>query len=635
MTQINRDRAATTSAQQTRDKPQNAPQSPTIPPTVAAPVPILTVQLGAALAAGNLSEMAQLVKSLRAAGLKNDEQNLNIAANALYRQALNELQQSGRIAEMVPEMQRQTQRRQGQIMDSLPKQVRLALTTAMLGGQARLSYDAFIEQLASNLVYANDLDFSDDKSPTGGKAVNGQPQQGSGRALLRAFKYGVTPVYLGKWGLQMRVFYPLEGATYDRVVVAFRGTETVVLPTAPLAKAKNNEKFRVENEKDLDTATDMSKADTAYTQYEQNADLIDRVINFASAKAKGKSLVSAGHSLGGGLAQIAAARHPEFTQLLTFQAPGINPDDVQKLVARTKLNLRQEPVLQIRNYRTTYDTVPYAGKGDFPGVTYSFERSLHNPALDLIKAGGDNHNFPMLGEFLETLLKSGQPLSPQDQAIVSLGKQSPAEKTGADDQSLLMSRSFNAPLLRGGPAQAQILPAMFSGHIFNAVANNVVYNNIVDDIQDDLKAVIPTKVRARGTPWHRKQLKDAGQNRVKSWKFNRLTEKANLALKDYLVESENPFMMELSTVMNDLKHMTNENLMKLVVDPITKIALEGKTKLFKLALSLRSGQQDTEVNEIVEENKQRIILYMPLLWYSEFVTEQELYEAVRERYENL
>jgi hypothetical protein len=153
--------------------------------------------------------------------------------------------------------------------------------------------DAVIEQLAHGMV-AKDLDSKDE-------------------AFLKTNGYDALPIIRGQHEFVMRTFVPTQAGKAP--IVAFRGT----VPS----KAQT-------------LIADLDPSGIGMYQFNPNRALIQDQMNAAAGHGK---VISAGHSLGGALAQIAAATFPDLVgRIVTFQAPGVSKETAKKLEDYNKDN---------------------------------------------------------------------------------------------------------------------------------------------------------------------------------------------------------------------------------------------------------------------------------------------------------
>jgi hypothetical protein len=194
-------------------------------------------------------------------------------------------------------------------------------------GEAPLANtDAVIEQLAHGMV-AKELDDNDHR-------------------FLEANGYSAQPIIRGVHEFVMRTFLPTQAGKPP--VVAFRGT----VPS----KAQT-------------VIADLDPSGIGMYQFNPNRALIDGQIQMAAAHGL---VVSSGHSLGGALAQIAAATFPDRVgRIVTFQAPGVSKETAKKLEEYNT----EHPDLAIESshHRVKGDLVPLGGEALTPGVIHNHE----------------------------------------------------------------------------------------------------------------------------------------------------------------------------------------------------------------------------------------------------------------------
>jgi hypothetical protein len=91
-----------------------------------------------------------------------------------------------------------------------------------------------------------------------------------------------------------------------------------------------------------------------------------------------------GHSLGGGLAQMAAARNPDAVgHITTFQAPGVNQEDVDRINAENERRLaNNEAPIDTDHFRIEDEIVPWAGEGHPPGTVHTL--TVDHPDHDVV-----------------------------------------------------------------------------------------------------------------------------------------------------------------------------------------------------------------------------------------------------------
>ena len=191
--------------------------------------------------------------------------------------------------------------------------------------------DAVIEQLAHGMV---DRDLGEREEH-----------------FLQVNGYQALPIIRGVHEFVMRTFLPTQSGKPP--VVAFRGTVPTKMQTV---------------------IADLDPSGIGMYQFNPNRDLIAGQI--AAAAAHGK-FVSSGHSLGGALAQIAAATFPDSVQrIVTFQSPGVSKEMAEKLV---KYNAdHPDHQIESSHHRVKGDLVPLGGEALTPGVIHNHEMTDGN-----------------------------------------------------------------------------------------------------------------------------------------------------------------------------------------------------------------------------------------------------------------
>jgi hypothetical protein len=191
--------------------------------------------------------------------------------------------------------------------------------------------DAMIEQLAHGMV-AKELDDKD-------------------REFLAANGYDALPIIRGVHEFVMRTFVPTEAGKPP--IVAFRGTVPSKVQTL---------------------IADLDPSGIGVYQFNPNRALIQAQMQAAATHGK---VVSSGHSLGGALAQIAAATFPDLVaHIVTFQAPGVSKETAQAL---EKYNAEHpDDAIESSHHRVKGDLVPMGGEALTPGVIHNHEMTGGN-----------------------------------------------------------------------------------------------------------------------------------------------------------------------------------------------------------------------------------------------------------------
>ena len=191
--------------------------------------------------------------------------------------------------------------------------------------------DAMIEQLAHGMV-AKELDDKD-------------------REFLAANGYDALPIIRGVHEFVMRTFVPTEAGKPP--IVAFRGTVPSKVQTL---------------------IADLDPSGIGMYQFNPNRALIQAQMQAAATHGK---VVSSGHSLGGALAQIAAATFPDLVaHIVTFQAPGVSKETAQAL---EKYNAEHpDDAIESSHHRVKGDLVPMGGEALTPGVIHNHEMTGGN-----------------------------------------------------------------------------------------------------------------------------------------------------------------------------------------------------------------------------------------------------------------
>ncbi|MEZ4361814.1 MAG: hypothetical protein R3B48_16615 [Kofleriaceae bacterium] len=195
------------------------------------------------------------------------------------------------------------------------------------------NFETFLEQLAHGMAYDADLDENEVK-------------------FLEVNGYRPGAVIRGKREFVMRSFIPLQAGKPP--VVAFRGTVPTKVPTL---------------------IADLDPGSIGDYQFKANIEEIKAVMTAASAHG---ALVATGHSLGGALAQIAAATFPELVgSIVTFQAPGVSNSTVAKVEEYNEAN--PEKAISSSHHRVEGDLVPLGGQALTPGEVHNHTMQGGNP----------------------------------------------------------------------------------------------------------------------------------------------------------------------------------------------------------------------------------------------------------------
>lgn len=369
------------------------------------------------------------------------------------------------------------------VRDPLARQRLMTLLPAPIS-DAQLTRDAFLEQVAVQYVYMNDSGKALTESRNDGRRGS-DPQ-----TILKTFGYRAGPPIAGKWGFQMRTFYPLTPGLHP--IVAFRGTEGIA--------------FDLEKKKEgtIDTVIgDLAPAGVGYDQYTQNHALI--ALNMQAA-AKGGPLIIVGHSLGGALAQIAATEfRAQTAEVVTFQAAAISAQDVAKVTAYNQAHLGKG--VKATHYRVDGDVVPTAGQADLPGTIHYFDRverpkgstkpfelELSADAVNTERASS-GHVSPVLSTYLRG----------QGQTTGALGS---LATSGLRDEQTLEPKGKDVQMIYGGQYSTQHDPRMIlepkrTTTAVWAMDTASMYSSVYYDqiAYNTLLAYVETLAQARGATY--------------------------------------------------------------------------------------------------------------------------------------
>jgi hypothetical protein len=212
-----------------------------------------------------------------------------------------------------------------------PAKAEPAKAEARSEDQPLTNADAVVEQLAHGMI-DKDLDAKDEH-------------------FLQVNGYEALPIIRGAHEFVMRTFLPTQAGKAP--IVAFRGTRPDKIQTV---------------------IADLDPTGIGMYQFNPNRDLIDA--QMAAAASHGQ-VISAGHSLGGALAQIAAATFPARVQrIVTFQSPGVSKEMAAQLV---KYNAEHpDEAIESSHHRVKGDLVPLGGQALTPGVIHNHEMTDGN-----------------------------------------------------------------------------------------------------------------------------------------------------------------------------------------------------------------------------------------------------------------
>lgn len=282
--------------------------------------------------------------------------------------------------------------------------------------------------------------------------------------------------------------------------------------------------------------------------------------------------------------------------------------------------------MQARNYRMTIDVVPMASEGVFAGEVFTFQDpSLKGPG-GLAKGVQQNHVIPILGEYLEGLGKEGQKLDAKQQALIKYGKQSTAESPSKDVDVRFLGKGDDVKILPGETGKAIAAPAAFSGVMANAVANNLIYNLMKENIKKDLQ-----KITVNNLTYERLNLalrKIAGRVGAMKPRELKLTIEAKKVIMDYTMVYPG-----LPNTMLEAMSAKEKLIPKsIATDPLFKY--EGMARFLDVLLAVKTGDFSNETaEEVLKENRLRILRDLPTLWYTEHPQAVELYKQVAAKWE--
>ncbi|WP_420596973.1 eCIS core domain-containing protein [Deinococcus sp.] len=361
---------------------------------------------------------------------------------------------------------------------ALSLQKRLGKPTLLSSNE--LSADAFVEQLTNRASYMNDTDL-DSTNADRNEITGKQRSNFQGKNLLSYFGFESQIPVFGEWGFQMRVFTPLPvGKVSDKAVLARR--EALGL-TVPIVVFRGTEGLQLNTtEGGQDTLVgDTAKASVGMLQYEMNEERIDAALKHI------KLGIFAGHSLGGGLAQIVAATYVnKVERVVTFQSPGLPADLAQQF---TKTNHSQA-----HHYRVAGDIVPLAGQTLLPGEINYFTRLAKGKTDPQFKAAvelaASHVAFP-----LTTLLQSQDPtaLTPEQQAILKFGAHDRGETEMGSQARMLPTGTYTTEedprMVLEGTRSTKLAGLAEWMQLNDAMAEaNIGYNVLLEAVEPKLRA---------------------------------------------------------------------------------------------------------------------------------------------------
>lgn len=212
--------------------------------------------------------------------------------------------------------------------------------------------------------------------------------------------YRALPVIRGAHEFVMRTFLPTVAGKAP--IVSFRGT----VPT------------KVET-----IIADLDPTGIGMYQFNPNRPMIEGQMQAAATHGK---VISAGHSLGGALAQIAAATFAGcVSRIVTFQAPGVSREMAQKLVDHNEQN--PDDAIDSSHHRVENDLVPMGGQALTPGTIHNHQmqggsRLSRNPLAAHLsmplaqEAAAQGEQLPVPGNEGQGMAATGDVSTEQDNA---------------------------------------------------------------------------------------------------------------------------------------------------------------------------------------------------------------------------
>jgi len=165
-------------------------------------------------------------------------------------------------------------------------------------------------------------------------------------AFLKTNGYDALPIIRGVHEFVMRTFMPIHAGKPP--IVAFRGTVPSKVQTI---------------------IADLDPSGIGMYQFNPNRALIDGQMLAAATHGQ---VISSGHSLGGALAQIAAATFPDRVgRIVTFQAPGVPRETAHAL--ETYNAEHPDAAIESTHHRVKGDLVPLGGQALTPGTIVNHE----------------------------------------------------------------------------------------------------------------------------------------------------------------------------------------------------------------------------------------------------------------------
>jgi len=183
------------------------------------------------------------------------------------------------------------------------------------------------------------------------------------RNLLDGLGYDIEVVHEDRLtGFQCVLFVPhLDGAPvedhphFDKLEAALEGGGPGLRPVVAFRGSQDQKSW----------ADDYSPAGVGAYQFRMNEAEILELLAQGTSEVGPPDVV--GHSLGGALAQLAAARHSSFVnEVVTFQAAGVNMEEAE---AATQAGV------EATHYRVKGDAVPLGGEAFVGGTEHTFQAS--------------------------------------------------------------------------------------------------------------------------------------------------------------------------------------------------------------------------------------------------------------------